>query len=336
MFRSLATWNHAVQLSALFLGAGSFAAGCNHTPSAPPIGQAQALATAPPRGSAVSFAVLGSSTVTNTGPTIVSGDLGLSPGTAVTGFPPGLVSNGAIHAADAVAMQARDDANTAYVSAAGQPCDVDLSGQDLGGLTLVPGVYCFSSSAQLTGSLVLDGKGDPNAVFIFQVGSALTTATDSSVSVLGGSGCNVYWQVGSSATLGVRTHFVGNILALTSITLTTGATLAGQALAHDGAVTLDSNDVTLAVCTAVPPPVALDGGVVDSGTPDGAIAPVDMAGPAADGAIVPVDMGAPADGGASCAACVDFTSDRNNCGTCGNICSEQASCIAGACIIVCG
>jgi hypothetical protein len=216
---------------------------CNR-PSVPPQARSSLLLL----GSAQSFAVLGSETVTNTGPTTVLGDLGVSPGSAVTGFPPGIVSGGAIHAADAVALQARNDANTAYIDAAGRPCGVDLTGQDLGGLTLVPGVYCFKSSAQLTGALVLDTKGDPNAVFIFQIGSALTTASTSTVSVLGGSGCNVSWQVGSSAILGTSTTFVGDILALTSITLTTGATVAGRAVAQNGAVTMDSNHVEPVLC----------------------------------------------------------------------------------------
>src|SRR6185369_3451952 len=210
-------------------------------------GPAQAQRS-PLLGSADSFAVLGGQTVTNTGATTVIGSLGVSPGSAVTGFPPGTVLGGTIHAADAVAQQARDDAHAAYVDAAGQPCGVDLTGQALGGQTLVPGVYCFKTSAQLTGELVLDTRGDPGAVFIFQVGSTLTTATDAVVSVLGGAGCNVYWQVGSSATLGTRTRFVGNIFALTSITLTTGASLAGRALAHDGATTMDTNQIGAVAC----------------------------------------------------------------------------------------
>ena len=129
-----------------------------------------------------------------------------------------------------------------------------MTGQDLGGLTLTPGVYCFSSSAQLTGTLTLDAQGNPNAVFIFKIGSTLTTASNSSVVVINTGGnssiaCNVFWQVGSSATLGTGTSFAGNILALTSITLNTGANVSGRVLARNGAVTLDTNNVT--VC---PPP----------------------------------------------------------------------------------
>jgi len=201
-------------------------------------------------GTADGFAVLGGSTVTNTGPTVVNGDLGVSPGSAVTGFPPGTV-NGTIHAADAVAAQAQSDLTAAYIDAAGRACTVALTGQDLGGMTLTSGVYCFSSSAQLTGTLTLDAQGDPNAVFIFKIGSTLTTASGSNVNLINGAqSCNVFWQVGSSATLGTTTTFRGNILALTSITANTGATVAGRLLARNGAVTLDSNRVTRAQCAA--------------------------------------------------------------------------------------
>ena len=201
-------------------------------------------------GTADDFGVLGATTVTNTGPTVVNGDVGLSPGTAVTGFPPGVV-NGTIHAADAVAAQAQSDLTDAYNVAAGRPCDALLTGQDLGGMTLTHGVYCFSSSAGLTGTLTLDGQGDPNAVFIFQIGSTLTTASGSRVNFINGAqSCLAVWQVGSSATLGTTTAFSGSILALTSITATTGATVDGRLLARNGAVTLDSNVVTSAQCAA--------------------------------------------------------------------------------------
>jgi len=204
-------------------------------------------------GTASSFAVLGGSTVTNTGPSVINGDLGVNPGSAVVGFPPGIVTPpGAIHIADAVAVQAQTDLVTAYNALASQPVTQDLTGQDLGGLTLTPGVYFFSSTAQLTGTLTLDFEGDPDALFVFQVGSALTTASSSSVVMINGdelTGCEVYWQVGSSATLGASTSFVGNIVALTSITLVTGANIeSGRALARNGAVTLDTNVITMPAC----------------------------------------------------------------------------------------
>jgi len=211
--------------------------------------QAANAATNPGLGTAGSFAVLAATTVTNTGPTVVNGNLGVSPGNAVTGFPPGTVVGGTIHAGDAVAAQAQADALVAYNALAGQACNVNLTGQDLGGLTLTAGVYCFNSSAELTGPLILDAQGDPNAVFIFQIGSTLTTASSASVELINSADeCNVFYQVGSSATLGTTTSFQGNILALTSITLNTGATEQGGLYALNGAVTLDSNVITAAVC----------------------------------------------------------------------------------------
>ena len=197
-------------------------------------------------GTAQSFGVLGGSTVTNTGATTVNGNVGVSPGSAVTGFPPGVVVGGSIHSNDAVTQQAQNDLTTAYNNIVSTPCTVDLTGQNLGGLTLTPGVYCFTSSAQLTGALTLNALGNPNSLFLFKIGSTLTTASGSSVTVVnsGGNSCNrVYWQVGSSATIGTGTTFAGDILALTSITLTTGANTTGRALARNGAVTLDTNNV---------------------------------------------------------------------------------------------
>jgi Ice-binding-like len=197
-------------------------------------------------GTAGSFAVLAGSTVTNTGTTNVTGDLGVWPGADITGLPGGV--NGAVHNSDTVASDAQADLTAAYVSAAGAPCSNDFSGINLGGLTLTPGVYCFASSAQLTGTLTLNALGDPNAIFLFQIASALDAATNSSVIFTnGGQGGSVFWQVGSSATLGTTTAFSGNILALTSITLDTGATIGcGRALAQNGAVTMDSNTVSIA------------------------------------------------------------------------------------------
>lgn len=210
-------------------------------------------ATAPALGTAQNFAVLGNTTVTNTGSTIVSGDLGVSPGTTITGFPPGVVVGGSIHAADATALSARSSAATAYTDLSGQSCDFDLTGQDLGGLTLVPGVYCFpGTSAQLTGTVSLDAGGNPNAVWIFQIGSTLTTASSSSVTLINsGQACKVFWQVGSSATLGTNTTFIGTMLAQTSITLNNGSSVSGRALALNGAMTLDSNNIAISAC-AIP------------------------------------------------------------------------------------
>lgn len=198
-------------------------------------------------GTSGNFGALGGSAVTNTGASVVTGDVGVSPGSSVTGFPPGVIVAGVSHSNDAVAMQAQSDLTLAYNAAAGLPCNVDLTGQDLGGLTLTPGVYCFTSTAQLTGTLTLDFQGNSNALFVFKTGSTLTTASASSVVVInGGATCqpNLFWQIGSSATLGTGSSFVGNILAQASITLTTGSTLTGRALARTGAVTLDTNNVT--------------------------------------------------------------------------------------------
>jgi len=214
-------------------------------------------------GTSQSFAVLGGSAVTNTGATAITGNLGVSPGSSVTGFPPGIVTGGTIHAADSVAAQAQTDLTTAYNAAAGLPCGVDLTGQNLGGLTLTPAVYCFTSSAALTGTLTLNFQGNPNALFVFKIGSTLTTASGSSVvlSNTGGTTCptNLFWQVGSSATLGTGSTFSGNILALTSITLTTGAGLTGRALARNGAVTLDTGVVNISACGASIPALGSTG-----------------------------------------------------------------------------
>jgi hypothetical protein len=212
-------------------------------------------AQAPSLGSAASFAVLGSSTVTCTGASTITGDVGVSPGSAVTGFPvPCTVVGGAIHAADAVALQAHSDATVAYAALVAETCNTNLTGQDLGGLTLAPGVYCFNSSAQLTGTLNLTGAGP----WIFQIGSTLTTGTNAFVLVNGSpfsQACSpgAFWQVGSSATLGTGTQFQGVILALISATVVSGTNVSGGVLALTGAVTLDTNDVNACSGGGTPP-----------------------------------------------------------------------------------
>jgi hypothetical protein len=205
-------------------------------------------------GASCSFGILAGSTVTNVAgtATTVSGDVGVSPGTAITGFGSPASITGAFHSNDSVAMTAQGDLTTAYNAAAGAPGGAVLVA-DIGGLTLPPGVYKTTSaqpSLGITGILTLDGKGDPNAVWIFQIVSTLTTAATNSQVVLinGASAHNVFWQVGSSATLGTTTQFSGTIMAQASITITTGATLNGRALARTGAVTLDTNTVVVPPC----------------------------------------------------------------------------------------
>jgi hypothetical protein len=187
------------------------------------------------------FRVLAGSTVANTGPTSVDGDLGVSPGSAVTGFPPGTVS-GTTHAGDATAATAQTELTTAYNNAAGRPPGAIVSG-NIGGLTLAPGVFTSTSSLALSsGDLTLTGLGDSNAVFIFQIPSSLTVTTGRRVILTGGAqASNVFWQVGSSATLGTNCFFSGTIMAQASITLQTGASLEGRAFARTGGVTLDSS-----------------------------------------------------------------------------------------------
>jgi len=210
-------------------------------------------AQAPSLGTAASFGVLAGLTVTNTNtPTIITGNLGVWPGSAVTGFPPGTVVGGTIHAGDAVAQQAQSDNTIAYLNLAGRPVTANLTGQDLGGKTLTAGVYGYTSSAQLTGTLTLDGQGNPNSVFIIKIGSNLTTASNSSIKLINGAqGGNVFFQVGASATLGTTTSFTGDILALTSITLNTNASIiCGDALAQTGQVALDNNIITTCTTSA--------------------------------------------------------------------------------------
>jgi hypothetical protein len=211
-------------------------------------------------GTAASFAVLGGQSVTNTGPSVISGDVGVSPGSAISGFPPGIVINGVFHATDAVAGQAQADLTTAYNDAAGRTTTAALP-PDAGGLTLESGVYTASSTLGLTGTLTLDAQDDPNAVFIFQVGSALTTASTSTVSLINGaSPCNVYWQIGSSATLGTNSVFVGTVMALTSISATTGTSIQGRLLARNGSVTLDTNTISRPDCAPATTTTTTPGG----------------------------------------------------------------------------
>lgn len=207
--------------------------------------------SAVPLGTAATFGVLASSTVTNTGATVIKGSVGVSPGSAITGFPPGIVTQGGLHAADSVAAQARIDATNAFDNAAGQPSTSNLTGQNLGGMTLGPGVYTFNTSAQLTGTLTLTGAG----FHIFQIGSTLTTASGSVVAAINGAdAANIFWEVGSSATLGTGSVFIGNILAEISITTNTGDTMAGRLLALTGAVTMDTLAMTY-------PPATTPGGL---------------------------------------------------------------------------
>ena len=198
------------------------------------------------------FSVLGATTVTNTGPSILGQSLGLSPGTDTPGFPPGMVlAPGTIEAANAVSLQAQSDLIAAYLDAANRPVEFTQANPDLVGLTLAPGVYAGTSKAplSLSGQLILDGQGNNAAVFIFQTDSTLITSSASSILLINGaSECNVFWQVGSSATLGTGSRFVGNILALTSISVQTGVAVQGRALARNGAVTLDNDVFTQPSC----------------------------------------------------------------------------------------
>ena len=214
--------------------------------------------TAPGLGTAASYAILAGTTVTNTGNSVIAGDIGISPGSACTGFPapctgggPGTLS-GAIHAGDAQALQAKSDLTAAYGVAASSPCNFNKTGVNLGGQTLTPGTYCQTTAPTLTGTLTLSGNG----VFIFQIGSTLVTAPGATVAFINGAQpCNVFWQVSSSATLDTTTTFVGTIMALTSISLNNGVTIAGRALARNGQVSLINDRIT-APTTCLPTSVA--------------------------------------------------------------------------------
>jgi hypothetical protein len=203
-----------------------------------------AAATSPPSpanlGTAAGFGVLAAGAVSNTGASVIIGSLGVDPSTAVTGFPPGVVT-GTIHKDDSAALQAKDDLAGAYSALASDSCTGNLTGQNLGGQTLTPGVYCYSSAASLSGTLTLNLEGNAGALYVFQIAGSLTTSSGSSVVVTAGNGCNVFWQVGGAAVLGARTAFSGSILSVGSITMGTGANSTGSAMTQDGSVTLHTN-----------------------------------------------------------------------------------------------
>jgi hypothetical protein len=209
-------------------------------------------------GTSANYAVLAASAVTNTGPSTLGGSLGLSPGASITGFPPGTVlAPGTTDKTTAAAKQAQSNLTAAYVNAAGRPLNTTTAA-DLANLKLGAGVYAgpAKSPLSLTGPLVLDGAGNSSSVFIFQTNSTLVTGSGSTVTLINGAqGCNVFWQVGSSATLGSGSVFAGNILALTSITLNSSVTVHGRALARNGAVTLIDDTFTKPTCATTPSPV---------------------------------------------------------------------------------
>ncbi len=213
-------------------------------------GQGGAGGEAPPLlGAAHAFVILGGTTVTNVGMSSITGDLGVSPGTSITGIPRN-EPDGTNHGGDLVSDQAHFDATMAYYALLVPVCDVTRPTGALGGETLTPGVYCFAAAAvTLTGPLVLDTEGDPDALFIFRSTAAFTTATSASVTMLdGATPCGVYWLVGTSATIGVGSFFKGTIIATDAVTLSASASLAGRAIALNAALTMDSNSVSVALC----------------------------------------------------------------------------------------
>jgi type VI secretion system secreted protein VgrG len=207
--------------------------------AAPTRGQSPSL------GSGNAFAVLAASTVTSTGNSVVAGDVGVAPGTAITGFPPA-TATGSLHMGDPIAVQAQADVALAYSTLTAAVCTTTLTGQDLGGMTLAPGVYCYAAAAQLTGTLTLDAAGNAAGVFVIKTGSTLTTAVAAAVVLINGANAeNVFWQVGSSATFGAATHLVGNVMAQASITAGVGAVVTGRLIALTAAVNMDTSQVSL-------------------------------------------------------------------------------------------
>jgi hypothetical protein len=204
-------------------------------------------------GTAGNYSVLGGTTVINSNFSVLDQSVGLAPGSSIVGFPPGVVvAPATIEAANATTLQAKSDLTTAYLDAAGRSVEFTLTNLDLVGQTLIPGVYAGAAKAplSLSGPLVLDGQGNPDAVFIFQTDSTVTTSVGSTIALTNGAlACNVFWQVGSSATFGASSTFVGNVLALTSITVGNSVVVDGRMLARNGAVTLDNDVFNEPSCT---------------------------------------------------------------------------------------
>ncbi len=251
------TWSLVASGGTINSGSGLFAAGttlatfpstvraCNSTGDICGFATVTVVNTAPvgpTLGTAQTYGILAGSTVTCVTGGTINADVGVSPGSTTTGFPPCVIT-GTSHLGDAVAATAQNDLTTAYNALAGLACGTTVTPADLGGRTLAPGVYCAATSMAVTGTVTLDGQGDANALFVFQIGSTLTTGTTANIALINGAQAkNVWWQVGSSATLGTGTTFRGNIAALTSITLVDNATMLGRALARNGAVSLGTNN----------------------------------------------------------------------------------------------
>lgn len=245
-------------------------------------------------GAVASYSVLGGETVTNTGLTVLDGDLGTTPGSAITGFPPGIV--GGTTRVAAAAADAKASLLIAYDDARSRASTANVAG-DLVGQTLVGGVYAASGPLAVSGTLTLDAQGDPDAVFIFQVASTLITASSSRIALLdGASSCNVYWQVAEAATLGTNSSFTGTIMALDSISVTTGTRVDGRALARNGQVSLQSNVFQSTTCVTAP----LVGTPTDTATPPGTGTPTETGTPTDGGTTgpgTPTDSGSPTPGG---------------------------------------